>query len=317
VRALLVANPQATANSPRHRDVLVRALASELKLDIAETAYRGHATRLAAEAVRDGRDLVLAFGGDGTVNEVVNGLLEAGPGGAVLGVVPGGGANVFARALGLPTDPVEATSELLDALRAGRTRSISLGRADERWFTFTAGLGIDASAVKIVERARRHGRTPTAAGHVRAAVRSYLGAAGRRRAPITLSVPGRPPLTGLHLVIASNTAPWTWFGERPVQLSPKAAFGTGLELLGMRRLGPVAVTRAVLGMIGPRGAGPRGRAVVREHDLADCLLRADRPMDFELDGEYLGERETVSLRCVRDALRVLEPDRSAAGEPRE
>ena len=292
--------------------MLVRALGSELKLDVAETSYRGHASQLTAEAVRDGRELVVALGGDGTVNEVVNGLMAGGVAGALLGVVPGGGANVFARALGLPTDPVQATSALLDALRAGSSRSLSLGRADERWFTFTAGLGLDATAVKVVERARRTGRTATAGGYLRATVRSYLGRPDRRQPAISLSLPGEPPVSGLHLVIASNTAPWTWFGDRPIQLSPAASFATGLDVLAMRRLGPLAVSRASLGMLWPRGVGPRGRGVIRWHDLAELRLEANRPLDFEVDGDYLGERESVTLRCVRDALHVLVPPQPAA-----
>ena len=146
MRALLVVNPKATAASAKLRDVLAHALASEIKLDVAETAARGHACELARQAAQDGLDVVVALGGDGTVNEVVNGLLAEGTGADLpaLAVLPAGGTNVFARALGMPNSPVEATSQLLDALRTGRRRTIGLGRADDRWFTFCAGLGIDA-----------------------------------------------------------------------------------------------------------------------------------------------------------------------------
>src|SRR5690242_5456329 len=129
MRALVVVNPMATATSPKTRDVLVRALGSELKVDLAETEYRGHARQLGTRAVEDGADVVVVLGGDGTVNEVVNGLLEHGPGEHVpaLAVVPGGSTNVFSRALGRSRFPVDATAEILDSLRAGRTRSVSLG----------------------------------------------------------------------------------------------------------------------------------------------------------------------------------------------
>ena len=121
MRALLVVNPMATATTERMRDVLTHALASETKLDVVQTQARGHATSLAREAVADRLDVVVALGGDGTVNEVVNGLLADGPAAGLpaLAVVPGGNANVFARALGLPASPVEATGLLLDALRSG------------------------------------------------------------------------------------------------------------------------------------------------------------------------------------------------------
>jgi diacylglycerol kinase family enzyme len=308
MRALLIANPAATSSSARQRDVLVRALGSETKVEVAETRYRGHAARLAAEAVEEGRELVVAFGGDGTVNEVVNGLLTQGaPAPALLGVVPGGGANSFARAVGLPTDPMAATGELLAAIRAGEACAIALGRADDRWFTFTAGLGLDATAVRLVERTRRGGGAATPAAYLRATVRGYLRRPDRRHGPITLTLPGREPRSGLHLVIASNTTPWTWYRDHPVHLSPRAGFDHGLDLIAMRRFGPLAAGRASVGMVWPRGVGPRGRAVVREHDVWEGSVTTDRPMDFEVDGEYLGERTAVTLRCVPEALRVLAP----------
>src|SRR3954463_10435047 len=157
MRALVVVNPAATATTPKGRDVLVRALASELKVDVAETEHRGHGRELGARAVADGIDVVVTLGGDGTVNEVVNGLLEHGPGAhlPVLAVVPGGSTNVFSRALGRSRNPATAPTETLDSLRAGRTRRISLGTASalydtdssgwtaSRWFVFSAGLGFD------------------------------------------------------------------------------------------------------------------------------------------------------------------------------
>src|SRR4051794_13496753 len=163
MRGLLVVNPKATATTTRTREVLVRALGSDLKLDVAETQRRGHARDLAKQATNDGVDVVVALGGDGTVNEVVNGLLHQGPGPDVpsLAVVPGGSTNVFTRTLGLSQQPVEATGEILDALRNGSRRVIGLGRlsdvaepadpASTRWFTFCAGLGLDAEVVREVE----------------------------------------------------------------------------------------------------------------------------------------------------------------------
>src|SRR3954453_15529976 len=156
MRALVVVNPAATATTARGRDVLVRALASDLKVDLAETSHRGHARELGAQAAADGFDVVVTLGGDGTVNEVVNGLLENGPAPhlPVLAVVPGGSTNVFSRALGRSRDPIEATAEILASVRAGRTRLVSLGTASAtgtedaeadtwtppRWFVFAAGL---------------------------------------------------------------------------------------------------------------------------------------------------------------------------------
>src|SRR3954465_5851600 len=171
MRALLVVNPKATATTARARDVLAHALASETKLEVVQTKARGHAIELGHRARTEGFDVVVALGGDGTVNEVVNGLLHDGPGPDVpsLAVVPGGSTNVFTRTLGLSREPVEATGEILDALRTGSRRIIGLGRAPgpaaehTRWFTFCAGLGLDAEVVREVEQHRHKGRrsTPT------------------------------------------------------------------------------------------------------------------------------------------------------------
>jgi diacylglycerol kinase family enzyme len=307
MRALLVANPKATATTARGRDVLFRALGSELKVDVAETQRRGHAIELGRQATADGIDIVVALGGDGTVNAVINGMLAAGPGQQVpmLAVVPGGSTNVFSRALGVSRNPVEATSELLDALRGGRSRLLSLGRADERWFTFTAGLGLDAQAIRTVERKRLAGRRATPTMFVNAALSEYLLRSDRRRPTITLTRPGRPDVPHLYLGIVTNTVPWTYFFDRPVHVTPKATFETGLDLFAMRRLGLLPTTRAALGMLHAAGHGPRGRAVLQEHDLHDFTLSATRPLAFQVDGDYLGERECVHFTAHRDALRVV------------
>src|SRR5438552_15047920 len=184
MRALLVVNHKATTTSGRVRDVLVQALRSQVDLRVVHTERRGHAAALAEQAAADGLDVVVALGGDGTVNEVVNGLLahgvpETGP---ALAVVPGGSTNVFARALGLPGDWVEATGVLLEALRANRYRLIGLGRADDRYFTFCAGLGLDAEVVARVERARHHGDMSSLWLYSRALVAQYaLGRSEERR----------------------------------------------------------------------------------------------------------------------------------------
>ena len=305
MRALLVVNPAATTTTRRSRDVLVRALASELKVEVAETSHRGHAAALAVRAMREGLDAVVALGGDGTVNEVVNGLLTDGPQRDLpaLAVVPGGSTNVFARALGLPTHPVDATGAILEALRAGRRRTIGLGRADDRYFTFNAGLGFDAEVVRRIERRRRAGEQPSHARFVRAALAHYF-TYEHRRPPLTLERPGQPPVAGLHFALVTNTAPWSYLGGRPVQPSPEASFDTGLDLFAPRSMGIVLslryIRRALLD-----SAPLRSRRLLRVHDLADFTLRAEAPLALQVDGDWLGERESVRFRSVPDVLRVI------------
>ena len=306
MRALLIVNPKATTTSVRGRDVLARALASDLKLDVAETERRGHAIELGARAVAEAYDLVVVLGGDGTVNEVVNGLLRDAGGPRAdqpaLAVVPGGSTNVFHRALDIPRDPVEATGALLDALRERRSRWLGLGKVDDRWFTFTAGLGLDADAVRVVEQARAKGKSAAPTRYALAAVRRFY-AHDRRHAALTLERPGEEPVPGLFLAIVGNTSPWTYFGRRPVVLTPNASFDRGLDLIAMRKLRTVGTLWAAGGMLG--GEGIRGRASVVLEDLQQFRIVADRPVHLQVDGDYLGEREAALFVSVPAAIRVI------------
>jgi diacylglycerol kinase family enzyme len=301
VRAVLVFNPKATATNARVRDVIKRALESDLKLDVVETKRRGHAIDAARQAAHDGVELVVVLGGDGTVNEVVNGIVGT-P--AELAVVPGGSTNVFARALGLPGNPVEATSEILDALRTGRRRRVNLGTANGRYFTFCAGVGLDAEVVRVVERHRRNGRKATPGLYVRTAVAHYFMGTERKTPSITLERPGLEPQPGLFNVIIANGAPWTYFGEHPVDPCPDAKFDEGLDILAMRKLKTVSTLAVVRQMFDSK---PRlkSRAAFQVHDADEFTVTSDRPLAYQLDGDYLGEVEQVRFTSERDALSVV------------
>jgi diacylglycerol kinase family enzyme len=310
MRALLVVNPNATATSIRTRDVLASALGSDLRIDVARTKSRGHAVELGAQAVEDGYELVVALGGDGTVNEVVNGLMSHGPSADLpaFAAVPGGSTNVFARALGYSPDPVEATSELLDHIREGRTRRISLGlsRSDEgdRWFCFNAGLGLDADVVRRVDHRRPAGRKATTALYVRSAVLRYYLGTDRRTPAITLDAPGLDEPQRLFLALVCNVDPWTYFGNAPVRPCPEASFDRGLDVFAMTRLRTLQTLRHVAQLFA-RDADPHGKRVLRLHDLPEVTLSADRPLPFQVDGEPLPARQQVTLTSVPNALRVV------------
>ncbi|MCX4883505.1 diacylglycerol kinase family protein [Streptomyces sp. NBC_00847] len=321
MRALLVVNPAATTTSARTRDVLIHALASEMKLEAVTTEYRGHARDLGRQAAEsDDIDLVVALGGDGTVNEVVNGLLHAGPDPERLprlAVVPGGSTNVFARALGLPNDAVEATGALLDALREGSERTVGMGVAEgtpgtedeavpARWFTFCAGLGFDAGVVGRVEQQREQGRRSTHALYLRQVVRQFLQEPNRRHGSITLERPGHEPMTDLVLSIICNTSPWTYLGNRPVYASPKASFDTGLDLLGLSRMSTVSAARYATQLLtSSPERGPHGKHAVSLHDLDQFTLHSKVPLPLQMDGDHLGLRTSVTFTGVRRALRVI------------
>ncbi|MFG2192917.1 diacylglycerol/lipid kinase family protein [Streptomyces sp. NPDC048639] len=321
MRALLVVNPAATTTSGRTRDVLIHALASDLKLDVAMTEYRGHARDLARQAAEGGEtELVVALGGDGTVNEVVNGLLHHGPAPEALpglAVVPGGSTNVFARALGVPNDPIEATGALLDALHRRTERTVGLGLASgtpgtndggvpARWFTFCAGFGFDAGVVGRVEQHRERGRRSTHSLYVRQVLRQFLGEPHRTQGTITLEREGADPVHDLVLSIVCNTAPWTYLGNRPVYAAPAASFDTALDVLGLSRLSTAAVARyATQLLMSSPERGPRGKHAVSLHDLTDFTLHSQVPLPFQMDGDHLGLRTSVTFTGVRRALRVI------------
>ncbi|WP_283134040.1 diacylglycerol/lipid kinase family protein [Rhizohabitans arisaemae] len=314
MRALLLVNPKATATNPRTRDVLIRALGAAVDLTVEETHYRGHAAHLAMSAQAKGYDTVAVLGGDGTINETVNGLLAEGVSSDVpaLAVIPGGSANVFVRALGLPGDPIEATGAILEAIRAGGRRTIGLGRArwgtgsesSERYFTFSAGMGYDAEVIRAVEGLRSAGYRATPTLYVSAALRHYF-MTDRRNPGLTIGRPDKPPVEGVYLVIVSNTSPWTYLGSRPVYPTPWATFETGIDLLGLRKLRLATLLNLIRQILGERAALPAGRHIVQAHNQGEFTLRARRPMAFQLDGDYIGEQESVTFQAIPDAINVI------------
>ena len=359
MRALLIVNPNATSTTRQRRDVIVRALASAVDLEVVQTRYRGEATKLAATATADKFGLVMTLGGDGTVNEAVNGIL--GGDGALsdrasldpardwpdaaatiyppdaktsaaktsaaqwasatavsqppdlpdakdlpaLAALPGGNANVFTRSLMLPTDPVDAAGKLIEDLASGRERCIGLGNANGRYFTFNAGVGLDAEAVRAVEGRRATGKALTPTLFARTALRQYFQVTDRRHPAITITQPSELSGQVVYLCIVSNSAPWTFLGNRPVNATPQAGFDTGLDLLCFRSLSTVATLRTLRQMLSTRTEPPHGRSVLSGHDLPVIGLQAGRPVAFHLDGEYMGEVEEVLFRSVPQALRVI------------
>jgi diacylglycerol kinase family enzyme len=300
-----VANPHATATSARERDVLAHALGSEATLEVAETANRGHAAALACRAMRDGTDVVVALGGDGTINEVVNGLLTDGVHDRVpaLGIVPAGSTNVLARALSLPNDPIEATGALLEGLRTGSRRAISLGVMDDRWFTFAAGFGFDAAIVAGVERHRRRGKRSTHPLYARVGLREYFHT--DRRAPkVHVELPDGTLLDDAFFVIVANSDPWTFVGNRPLHPTPGVDFDSGLGLYARRRMGAPGLLFSMMRLSGNRPrVGRRGAHVVL--DLAGLTVWADQPMPVQVDGDGLEPREKLVFRSVPQALHVV------------
>ena len=304
MRALLIINPRATAMTGRDAGLVVRALGSRLELDTRQTQYRGHAGELAAASAAGGYDLVVVFSGDGTVNEVVNGLMQTGDQRPALAPIPGGGANVFARTLGLPADAGGAVQHILAAVAAGTRRKIGLGLAGDRYFTFSAGLGIDAEVMADIEKQRARGRRASVAAYLRTTVRRYYET-DRRRPALTLRTPGQPPVSGLFMGVVTNSSPWTYLGRHPVRLA-HADFSSGLDLFALRRMRTLSTLAALSHMMQTDNKElPSGRDIVSAAALSELTFEAEHPIAFHIDGEYLGEREAVAFRFVPDAVCVV------------
>ena len=298
------------------------ALASDLKLEVATTEYRGHARDLAGGRWRAARVELVVVARRRRHRQ--RGRQRAAaprprPGRAAqLAVVPGGSTNVFARALGLPNDAVEATGALLDALRAGASRTVGLGLVsgtpgteDEgvpaRWFTFCAGLGFDAGVVGRVEQQRELGKRSTHALYCARCCGSSSATrtAGTARSP--WSGPARTRCTGLATAIVCNTAPWTYLGNRPVVRLPRRVLrhraGRARRHAGCPPC-PVRVTRRSCS-VPPRSAGRAASTRVALHDLTDFTLQSQAPLPFQVDGDHLGLRTSATFTGVRRALRVI------------
>ena len=255
MRLLLIVNASASSVTARARVVIAKALATDHRVTIAETSRRGHASRLAQGAAADGIDAVVVLGGDGTLNEAANGLAGTS---TALGVLPGGSTNVYARTIGMTNDPVEATGELLRALAAQSIRPVSLGRVNGRYFLFHVGIGYDAAVVAAVER---RGMLKRYAGHplfVYAAIATWSRSYDRRHPHFRVEIEGRRSVEDGYFSICAKTNPYTFFGERPLDVAPGTGLDTGIAMvtfrsLELRALLPLAVSA-------PAGWAPAGPA---------------------------------------------------------
>jgi diacylglycerol kinase family enzyme len=285
-----------------------------MRTETVETTGRGHAVALARDAMR-GRevDVVVALGGDGTVNEVANGLLTDGVHDRIpaMGVVPGGATNVFARSLGLPRGFRAATDVLRFHLRTAQYRTIGVGCIDERYFLFAAGVGPDAAIVADVEEQRARGHRSSLSRTIGTTARHLLlGSSPSLR----LQRSGFPPCNGLRWLVVANSDPWTYLGHRPLRATPHASFDTRLDLWARRTTNPLALIRSVVRMAGRTPHKPSPGELVA-HDVDRFTVQSDRPVPVHVDGDPLGYRVHLQFASVPRALRVLAPSPLAQGEP--
>ena len=319
MRLLLLVNASAASVTARARVVIQKALSADHEISVAETSRRGHASRLALGAAADGLDAVIVLGGDGTLNEAANGLAGSS---TALGVLPGGSTNVFARTIGMTNDPIEATGELLAALNRRSMRRIGLGNVNGRYFLFHVGLGFDAAVVEQVERRSTLKRY---AGHplfVYAALATWFRHYDRSRPRFALrtgGVDGSPEtvIDDAYFAVCLNTHPYTYLGNRPLDVGPEASLDSRLSLLTFRSLAFAPTVRAIAAaMRGRSGAQlARYRSIAYAPDVPEVTVTGYGPFPYQVDGDFLGETEHLVLRWEDDALTLIMPAASKAEGP--
>jgi diacylglycerol kinase family enzyme len=292
-RAVLIVNPQASKVTQEKISEVERILMRAAYLRTVRTERPRHAVELAADAAD--ADAIVVFSGDGGFNEVLNGVDRTD---LPVGFVPGGGTSVLPRALGLPRDPVEAAGQIADALRENRTRRISTGRANGRRFAFSAGIGLDAEAVRRVDERGRNeeGTRPGDLAFVGAFTRMLLAHRGRFDPVLEIEGYGRAAF-----VLVANVNPYTFLKALAIQVTPDAVFEEGLDFLAPVSLTPRTLPPLLLAL----ATGRPARNALRGHDLDRIDVRCDRPLPFQVDGEDIGDVTEGRFEAERDAITVL------------
>jgi diacylglycerol kinase family enzyme len=300
---LVIVNPYATTVSDRLKNLVVYALKGRYAVEAVETESRGHATQICRESAREGYDVVVAFGGDGTVNEVAGGLVGTD---TPLSCLPGGATNVYCRILGIPDDVVDATEHLLRLADDLRPRRVDTGLMNGRPYVFSSGVGLDAS---VVERVDSHPRLKARLGEwyfTYAAVatfnRRYLVHAPRMR----VEARGRV-LEGVT-VVAQNADPYTYFGRRPIRVCPSAKLDDGsFELAVLEKATPLDLATIAPRLFSRRtGAVAAHRHIETFTSLADARVTSlEGALPVQVDGDHIGEFDELEYRVAPRSLAVV------------
>jgi len=292
-RVALIVNPFATSVTAERLAAVEAALRARHNVETRLTKSKGHARALAVEAAGEA-DAIVVFAGVGTYNEAIDGAAGLVP----FGFVPGGGASVLVRALGLPMDAVEAAERIADALAAGRRVTVDLGRINGRRFCFSAGVGLDAEVVRRVDERGRtdEGKRP---GDLAFAT-ELLGLLAHRRLRLEpqLEIAGHGRAA---FVLASCGRPYTYAGPMPLRLARDA--GGGLSFAAPERVTPGSLPRLVYGLA--RGSLGVTTGVLSGQRLDAFHVRCDRPLPLQLDGEDLGDVAEAAFEAEPGALTAL------------
>jgi diacylglycerol kinase family enzyme len=306
---LLVVNSSASSVTARTRVVIQKALSADHRVTLAETSRRGHATRLAQGAARDGVDVVVVLGGDGTLNEAANGLAGST---TALAPLPGGSTNVFCRTLGLADDPVEATGALLESLARRSIRRVGLGCANDRYFLFHVGMGFDAAVVQQVERRSELKRWASHALFVWAAIDTAARHYDRSRPRLAVHHSDGRVVDDGYVAVVFNTTPYTYLGTVPIHVAPDAGLDhEGLVAVTVRTLRFPTIAALLISALRRRRRFARHPLVDYRTGVEELRVTGHGPFPYQLDGDYLGEVESLRFRYVPEALALVIPEAGA------
>ena len=301
---LLVVNAVASAVTPRNRALVEQALRERHDVIVVVTTERGHACTLAGEAAAGGVDAVVVLGGDGTVNEAANGLVGST---TALAVLPGGSTNVFARTIGLPNRPVPAVRRISAALDARSVRRVGVGQAGARSFLFHLGIGFDAEVVHQVEQ---RGGLKRWLGHglfAFGALTTWLSHYDRSRPRFSVRLAGGEVIPDGYFAVVEKTDPYTFLGPRPFHLVPGTGLDTGLSLVVLCDLSAATLVGAgVAALAGGRRLPGMGCVAVRP-DVGAVSVAGFGPFPHQVDGDYLGEVESLEVSYRPDCLDIVVP----------
>lgn len=310
-RAAMIVNPYSSGMTGKRERVIVSTLRERMDLEVRRTERGGHAPKLAAELMASGEiDVLIACGGDGTANEVINGMdLAEGtaPHRPALALVPAGGTNVLARSIGYPNHPIRATEQLAEAIVARQTRTINVATVDERLFLFSAGVGLDAEVVKRMEQ-RRSGRRPSDAAHIASIVGFYATQRFALRDGMSIEVTGTGETFRAALVLVGNTTPMTYMGRMPMHFMPDASLEGGLDFCAPTKAN---AGFAIRNATQAAGIGRRGRRLVSDekmnlyHDVKGMTISCDDAQPVQVDGEYIGDRTHIVFGLLEGAVDLV------------
>jgi len=294
--ALLVVNPFATRVKQDKLAAVERVLREHVALEVVLTERPGHATEIVTAALDGALDAVVVFSGDGGFNEALNGLTRDVP----IGFLPGGGTSVLSRALGLSADPVAAAQRLAASIEADRTRRITVGRVNGRRFAFAAGIGLDAEAVRRVDRMGRNdeGRRPGDLAFAVAVVGTLARHTGHMEPALEVKGMGRAAFA-----FVANGSPYTYVKRLPLPIVPDAHFEEGLDLVAPVRVRRRSLVPFALSILSGHSRGQRN--TLYGHDLDRVEIVCDRPMALHADGEDLGDVGEALFEAERGAVSVF------------